>query len=160
MNIYRARKGLSPIIEMVFTLPLFLGIFFAISYFSITLNQQITLNNITREAVRVVARESGMENCWNDMVNKMMQEATGTAIDVAGILNGTKGTFILKRIELANGMQDNTVITEGNMAALLNYHDRIKLEITYNTTIDTIFLGTFHPTLKASSTYLVEYVRD
>lgn len=160
MNIYRARKGLSPIIEMVFTLPLFLGIFFAISYFSITLNQQITLNNITREAVRVVARESGMENCWNDMVNKMMAEATGSPIDISGILNGTKGTFVLKRIQLADGTPDDTVITSENMSTLLHFHDRIKLDITYKTQINTIFFGKFTPTLHSSSTYLVEYVRD
>ena len=155
------RKGMSPIIEMIFALPLIIGILFAIIYAGIVWNQQLAINNASREAVRTLCIEAGNPSLSGNDVMQMADEAIknqlkGTAIDYNKLINNIQFTRVEK---WANGgyQPDSTQITSANIDAL-HFHDKILINVQYPTTFDSIFLGTFHPVLHAESEYLVEYM--
>ena len=86
----------------------------------------------------------------------MQQQITGTAIDFNKIKNGT--TFTRTAIwDNGQYQPDNTIITPANLSNL-HFHDKVEINIQYQTLFDSIFLGVFHPVLHAKSEYLVEYM--
>lgn len=158
---FKNRKGMSPIIEMIFALPLIIGLLFAIIYAGIVWNQQIAINNAARESVRTLCIEAGNPSFSGSDIMQMVDDTMksqlkGTAVDFTKLQNGVTFTRVEK---WTNGsyQPDSTQITSANIDAL-HFHDKILINVQYPTTFDSIFLGTFHPVLHAESEYLVEYM--
>ncbi len=155
---FKNRKGVSPVIELVFVLPILIGLVFAILYSGIVGNQMIALTNAAREGVRTFCIEANNPQAdpFDDAYSVMQQQIVGTAIDFNKMKNGTTFT----RTAIWNNGQyqpDNTVITPANLSNL-HFHDKVEINIQYQTLFDSIFLGVFHPVLHAKSEYLVEYM--